>query len=132
MDLKLLLCQDENSMHEERTSICTLEESAVEDTMESSFTERKSAEFFCTKCLSKFTRRKNLKEHIRVVHDQDRPYGCTVCGRMFGTRNNMQRHMKMVHLGEKKFNCGTCGTGFSTKNCVIRHQRKVHKVEKLS
>jgi hypothetical protein len=56
------------------------------------------AQFACTLCDRRFTRKANLDAHL-MSHAGGRPYTCTVCGRKFQRSNDCRRHEKTHEKG---------------------------------
>ena len=54
----------------------------------------------CQVCTSLFNRKDSLNEHIKSVHQGEKPYPCTECGKDFSHRGNLRQHIKSIHQGE--------------------------------
>ncbi|KAJ1357761.1 hypothetical protein KIN20_015977 [Parelaphostrongylus tenuis] len=65
--------------------------------------------------------RKALREHIRSVHTNFRPFVCKTCGKTFVTGNDRNRH-STTHSSESPFQC-KCGVKFRHKATLKKHQR---------
>ncbi|RPA84264.1 hypothetical protein BJ508DRAFT_359947 [Ascobolus immersus RN42] len=48
-------------------------------------------------CTASFTRRSNLKTHIKTVHNNERKFECDVCKEKFGHKAVMKRHKNTKH-----------------------------------
>lgn len=81
----------------------------------------------CSFCFRLF---KNLKEHIRIIHQNERPYQCDECEKAFGTNKMLFAHKKL-HLrgGPKKVR--KRNQKFGKKCSSLHHLQKV-KAEKKS
>ena len=51
---------------------------------------------------------------------------CSICHQKFTKRSNLKRHIKSVHLG-RRFNCPDCPSEFKRLEYLKKHQAKVHK-----
>ncbi|XP_034559877.1 zinc finger protein 436 [Notolabrus celidotus] len=80
--------------------------------------------FSCTFCLKSFSKRCQLKEHLRS-HTGERPYSCKLCGRSFAKQCNLIRHA-VVHSGEKPHECSLCGKCFTQRSSLKSHQKTAH------
>merc|ERR1712105_373489 len=85
-------------------------------------------------CGKKFSRKDNLRVHIRNVHQGIRPYSCKEkgCGKAFKRKMDLVKHTKGVHLKEKKFDksgwpeCWLCGKKYSRMETVSKHILTAH------
>jgi hypothetical protein len=88
--------------------------------------------FNCTQCDAKFTRKHNLKIHMRT-HDapNERRYVCSVCGKGFSRQGDRTRHQSTNH-STKSFVCGGvlkngqpwgCGRSFKRADVLARHYK---------
>ena len=51
----------------------------------------------CTQCEKAFFEPKELKTHIAITHDGERPCSCPVCPETFTRKSAMRRHIKRKH-----------------------------------
>lgn len=88
------------------------------------------ARFPCPQCDRSFTRKHNLKGHLRS-HKDERPFLCTVCGRGFSRQHDCKSHERL-HLRKRDFVCRGvlptgifwgCGRRFERKTALNRHQQ---------
>ncbi|KAF2116189.1 hypothetical protein BDV96DRAFT_645526 [Lophiotrema nucula] len=89
--------------------------------------------FDCTQCDAKFTRKHNLKIHMRT-HDapNEKSFVCSICGKTFARQGDRTRHESTLHSGPKEFTCGGqlqngakwgCGRVFNRADVLNRHYR---------
>ena len=53
----------------------------------------------CEECGKAYSDKRNLQDHISIVHQQMKKFPCTICGKQFGRKTNLQVHMKKTHTG---------------------------------
>mmetsp|Transcript_677 Transcript_677/g.2253 ORF Transcript_677/g.2253 Transcript_677/m.2253 type:complete len:176 (+) Transcript_677:136-663(+) len=80
----------------------------------------------CTQCDAKFSIKPNLSRHIRTVHEGKRPFKCSICARAFGLKENLDKHVRLVHEKQRPFTCEHCGYSFGIMSALKRHIRKFH------
>ena len=51
----------------------------------------------CEECGKAYSDKRNLSDHIDIVHRHFKKFSCPICGRQFGRRANFQVHMKNSH-----------------------------------
>ncbi|KAF2661287.1 hypothetical protein K491DRAFT_748233 [Lophiostoma macrostomum CBS 122681] len=89
--------------------------------------------FECEKCDATFTRKHNLKIHMRT-HDapNERKFVCATCGEGFARQGDRTRHQNTHKPGAPTFMCGGelqngapwgCGTTFKRADTLSRHYK---------
>lgn len=78
-------------------------------------------------CTATFKNSSALKQHLRTVHEKQRPFKCQLCPSAFGQRNHLSQHVLVVHERRKLFHCDICGTSFSNRGNLNQHVRRKHK-----
>lgn len=87
---------------------------------------RNEANFHCPVpgCGSTFTRRFNLKGHLRS-HTSERPFACEWpgCGKAFARQHDCKRHYQLHSTKAGTYLCQGCGKSFSRTDALNRHLR---------
>ena len=91
--------------------------------------QKKSGEFNCPSCDKFFSRKNNMKEHIKFVHD-GKIHKCPLCDEFFSRKDNLKKHVKIVHEGET-LKCSLCDDFFALKDKLYNHVKVVHDGKKL-
>ena len=81
----------------------------------------------CLICGRDFTRKQNLRQHLRI-HTGVKPFQCDTCGRRFTQKSTLRRH-NMIHTNEKPHKCSTCSAAFTRKVDLENHMR-IHTGER--
>lgn len=92
--------------------------------------------FVCEQCSTSFTRKHNLKIHMRThIAPNEKNFPCATCGKAFARQGDRTRHESRSHSTPKSFVCGGtlengkqwgCGKSFNRGDMLTRH----HKSEK--
>ena len=51
----------------------------------------------CKLCGKAYTAKRNLSNHIAIVHEQTKNFACKMCGKLFGSYSNLHDHEKRIH-----------------------------------
>lgn len=74
---------------------------------------------FCNKGYSEAYQ---LKQHIKFVHNKERPYQCQHCEKAFSTAIQLGQHMQ-YHTGNFRYQCPVCEKCFITGQALTKHGR---------
>ena len=83
----------------------------------------------CTICNRKFVgknARRNMNDHVAVVHEGKKPFQCEICNSCFSRDRNLRAHISFVHEGNTPFQCTECNEGFGYKHLFDRHIKLKH------
>ena len=83
----------------------------------------------CHYCDYKSVDSSSLSQHIKMVHEKERPFVCSTCGSSFGTKQKLKIHMNR-HTGTKTHLCKYCDFKAVESSGLNRHIRAVHEKEK--
>lgn len=81
--------------------------------------------YACNFCQFRCDNQTAYIEHIRQLHDAERPFFCTRCDKHFGRRADLRKH-GVSHTNLRPFSCPICKKSFLRKTNVISHM-KVHE-----
>ncbi|XP_004525402.1 zinc finger protein 271 isoform X1 [Ceratitis capitata] len=77
---------------------------------------------YCKKCFHTDT---NLKQHIRIVHCQNKRHTCKLCDKLFSTLDHLKKHVLSTHQNERKHICHVCAKSF-TQLCHLKQHLNIH------
>nr|CAD7574849.1 unnamed protein product [Timema californicum] len=91
----------------------------------------------CSTCLKRFTKKRELRQHILLVHSpgrvnkpgEDPGIPCKYCGKKFGTPARYKSHVDRIHLNLKPSVCIHCGKKFCNKSELAAHSAVHLKVK---
>lgn len=79
----------------------------------------------CTYCSLQFKNTHQMINHVKSVHNKERPYACQHCDKSFSTASSLISHTR-YHFNDRPFLCSTCGRRFILKNQLNVHLLRVH------
>ena len=79
----------------------------------------------CETCGKKYWNTFNLKTHIESNHSNS-TYPCGQCSKVFKVKNYLQTHVRIVHENYKPFKCDLCEEKFLYERDLKRHKRCHH------
>ena len=80
----------------------------------------------CDLCSKYFSLEKQLKTHIKGVHQGIRNHSCDKCDKTYQTSSAMRYHKEMVHFGIKRHKCNDCEFGSTFPSDLQKHIKQVH------
>lgn len=95
--------------------------------LEKSFSQPEEAQSsveicFCNLCWTQFSEKQRLEEHLKKVHESNKPFSCTQCGKRFVYIQKLKEH-EAGHEGQKPYQCSQCDKGFQTSKGLENHMR---------
>ncbi|XP_062564420.1 zinc finger protein 184-like isoform X4 [Armigeres subalbatus] len=81
--------------------------------------------FACDQCPKKYPYRKNLREHIEIVHE-GKVWSCDKCGKSFNRKEGLNEHNIAVHTDLKKYECTVCHERFARSSYLNYHFKIKH------
>ena len=76
----------------------------------------------CPECNKKL-KQKSYRSHLRT-HLGFKQFRCELCGDRFTRKNDVKRHMKLIHEKPRNFQCDECEKYFLTEDNLRTHQEK--------
>ena len=76
----------------------------------------------CPECNKKL-KQKSYRSHLRT-HLGFKQFRCELCGDRFTRKNDVKRHMKLIHEKPRNFQCEECEKYFLTEDNLRTHQEK--------
>ncbi|XP_059168860.1 uncharacterized protein LOC131950662 [Physella acuta] len=83
----------------------------------------------CPHCDYAGKRRHALLEHL-VVHSNQRPFTCDHCNASFRKKGHLTNHIKL-HTSQKLIHCGVCNIQLPDSEAFEAHLHKIHNTDKL-
>ena len=91
---------------------------------ENSFLEKP---FPCLLCDKRYSKKKYLNYHSRIVHEKKKPSKCEICQKKVF---DMNRHVARFHEMKKFYECEYCEKSFLKPSGLKRHKEQVHEGKK--
>ena len=82
--------------------------------------------FQCENCTYKAISRKDVKRHIKAVHEKIKDHICKECGFAFSRMSSLKMHIHDVHKKIRNHACDKCGAAFARKLALKTHIHSVH------
>ena len=85
----------------------------------------------CKICPNKeFKNDKHWELHMKVVHDEERPYKCKKCDAKLSELSSFKDHNKRYHTREFQYMCQLCGKHYVAMGPLKYHLKTFHKDSK--
>ena len=81
----------------------------------------------CKHCGKIFPQKHKLDQHVRIKHDQIKPFKCDQCEMAFGYKRGLKSHVEHIHLKLREHVCEECGKDFTTKQNLVDHLQVIHR-----
>ena len=78
--------------------------------------------FACQHCDKSFTQAKSLKQHMKAVHEGEKPYMCPQCDYKTSYKHYLRTHLRN-HTKEKPYKCQDCGKEYSSLSGLTYHTK---------
>ena len=94
-----------------------------------------SSDLQCSKCLKTFANRRNLRDHVKSIHESQSEnildsakFTCQHCGKIFSKKFNYTSHL-LRHSKVAAFRCDVedCGKSFKRERTLQKHQLVFHE-----
>lgn len=82
--------------------------------------------FVCAICGVSFCQKGHMKQHVRTVHQRQRPFKCEQCDGAFAKRHDLACHIDAVHFKERPHCCTFCSKSFAKRWNLVRHVATLH------
>ncbi|XP_013105184.1 zinc finger protein 135 isoform X2 [Stomoxys calcitrans] len=83
----------------------------------------------CPFCGKAFSSTLKLKQHLRIVHTQNKKHICQLCDKQFSTLDHLKKHVLSQHQNERKHICHICSKSFS-QSCHLKQHLAIHTIGK--
>ena len=87
--------------------------------------------YLCEFCQKPFSRKDNMKNHIKAVHNAIKDLYCDKCPLAFSRVDNLKKHLLTVHEETQSNMCDICGKAFNRSQDMISHIRNTHEQSEL-
>nr|XP_015834148.1 PREDICTED: zinc finger protein OZF isoform X32 [Tribolium castaneum] len=81
----------------------------------------------CSSCEKMFRRLSEVKDHVRLCHEDSVLVKCSICNYTSKTKASIKAHTIRHHTKEYPFKCDLCDKGFLSKTLVTCHKEKDHE-----
>ena len=100
------------------------------------FESNNGKKYKCDICDKSFANPRNLRVHIRQIHQKELNHRCDICEKMFFQPSHLRQHQLKTHKireskleVERKYKCEICTKRFSQLSNFTLHRRKIHQIK---
>ena len=134
-DENMSSCESDNDDFLEGVADKLIEESLASPVSKKSSKGKQGQKKFknqCEECEQSFKFKSGLKKHMKIAHEENKPYKCGFCIKRFRSKGGLQGHINKFHEGRDPFQCTLCESGFitirslkyHTSQCTSVHEEK--------
>lgn len=76
----------------------------------------------CSVCFKKFSNKRLLENHMKIIHMGGRAYKCNICSKLFAYKHLLIKHAK-IHSGkDHEYSCNVCSRTFPDLKTLNNHK----------
>ena len=123
--------EDTKDFFQEFTYRCkTCDMSFQSQTILDEHQNREHKSFECLRCSNTFPTMKQMMDHKRAVHKNEKDFTCNFCGKVYTKKSSFWVHKKTEH-SELKWKCDICpNKAFAIESLLKQHVKACHLKEK--
>ena len=82
--------------------------------------------FRCSHCQYSSKTKDALRKHLQRVHSEETPFSCFQCQYSCKNKGSLRKHMIQVHFDGKLLNCSQCQYSCKKKGTLTTHMKRIH------
>ncbi|KAL2718806.1 zinc finger protein 3-like [Vespula squamosa] len=100
----------------------------VTETSDKNVANNSDTNIMCGQCEKTFQTKESCELHVKIIHENEKPFICNICSKSFAYQTNLKGHM-LTHEGNKSdkgYPCDICGKVLNHPSSVVYHKEAEH------
>ena len=114
-----------NNLNKIECDACDFTTTRLDGLREHKLSVHQGIRYNCPQCAKTFTQERNMKMHVRMIHEKKTTLSCDQCDYTTSWKDSLHQHIKTKHEGVF-FECPICLRALASSRQVQQHIKTVH------
>ena len=114
-----------NNLNKIECDACDFTTTRLDGLREHKLSVHQGIRYNCPQCAKTFTQERNMKMHVRMIHERKTILSCDQCDYTTSWKDSLHQHIKTKHEGVV-YECPICLRALASSRQVQQHIKTVH------